>query len=621
MRQSLSPVRVNLVPSLFLEEHAGQSLGTLLQGQPGVVVRSYGGGIGLQVASFRGMGPEHTQILLEGVPLVNPQNGLFDLRMLTTDGIDRIEVVRGGNSAVYGRDAIGGVIDVIPRGVPAMAEASLGTSMGSFGSRRYWMSTAFPLGQDGGISLGSSTAYGRGNYAFSIWDGASLQKAQRENSDYRFLHTYARGEWMFSKGMRFSLFADRTASDQGTPGAVLTIANQGRARQTDERLMMGFGLEGGKEEILPWKVAGLLQNSYERYVDFLSLPSPDNYYKNVTGTMVASTRYTIWPDITVNGGVEFSNTSATGNAMPETKTRSNIGFFGGSEIRWKWLSSQVSLYPLVRYDQTSGIGGALSPKLGLNVRSEVGDVGPFLRSAATLHSSVGKDFRVPTFNQLYYAGAGGEGNPHLVPERSTSLEGGLTLDGELAGQHQFDVTYYRIVTKDRLLWLPTSSALVWSPVNVGRTTSHGAELEWRWILPGDQLRCEGNYSTITSRKTFRSSSDDPTFGKQLMYVPLETASISLLGRIPLHWSLLTAVSFWCNDTYTGTRFATEDNSVVLPGFHLVKAQAIAELELFGASIKVKYEIDNVLDQEYELISRYPMPLRNHGVSLSIHKQY
>ena len=90
-------------------------------------------------------------------------------------------------------------------------------------------------------------------------------------------------------------------------------------------------------------------------------------------------------------------------------------------------------------------------------------------------------------------------------------------------------------------------------------------------------------------------------------------------RIPIAQFLVESVSWSLGDTFTGVRYTTEDNSESLSSYHIMKANIVIESKVFDVEIKLKYEVNNLGDVGYESVPRYPMPLRNYALSLSLTK--
>jgi outer membrane receptor protein involved in Fe transport len=209
-----------------------------------------------------------------------------------------------------------------------------------------------------------------------------------------------------------------------------------------------------------------------------------------------------------------------------------------------------------------------------------------------------------------------------VPERSVSFDAGVTIGFPLGGEHEADATYYAITTEERILWQPSPSEFDWSPSNLGRTKSTGFEADYRWDLPGRLVGLTGNYNVLNARRDFSSGPTDPTFGKQLIYVPLETGSIAAIVRIPLGDSASPGIRVRVSGEYVGVRYTVDDNSLSLPPYVVLGAHlGIGFLLPEEVRMEVKLELENLTGESYEAIPRYPMPLRHQTLALTLTRTY
>ncbi len=616
-----SPSRVQQIGAEEIQASSEKNLGELLTGKTGILVRHYGVGGSLQTASFRGMSAEHSVVLLDGIPIGNVQTGLTDLSLISLGNVESIELVRGGSSAQYGSDALGGAINILTHSTSKLPFVRLDASTSSVGAQRLGVTSQLPFSDELNVRLGSAVEYGRGDFAFTIQDGARRVDASRSGSDFRSRHLFVKGSWKPSQQTHTSFMLSSYNVDRGTPGPVLSVANQGTARQSDEQLQASVSLQTQMSEELQLSVAANVQNAYERYVDRFGVFSADNYYRNILTTVQSNLHYSFSPNLVLHPGVEVGQATATGNSLEGDQSRTHAALYLGGEFHSDLVPFRISVYPSLRYDNYSSIGNAVSPKLGLNVRYASDAANSLTTFGLALHSTLGKNFRAPTFNELYYAGSGGRGNLNLNPEHSMSFDAGLTLNYSLLGLQEVDVTYYTITTDDRIQWLPTSVVSIWSPINIGKTQSYGVEVEYRWSPLPEYLSLEGNYSTFDARKRFSAFPNDQSFNKQLIYVPLETGNVALNATLPVSEGIFPKVFVQLEDTYVGQRYIAEDNSEALPSYHTLNGSVRLKLLLFGMTASLKYEMLNLLNESYEILPRYPMPLRNFSFSLSIHKSF
>ena len=109
------PASVDVVGLETIELVAPQNMAEVLDNIQGVFIKDYGGIGGIKSISLRGSSAEQVLVLMDGQRLNNAQNGQVDFGTLSTEGIEKIEIIRGGSSALYGADAVGGVVNIITK--------------------------------------------------------------------------------------------------------------------------------------------------------------------------------------------------------------------------------------------------------------------------------------------------------------------------------------------------------------------------------------------------------------------------------------------------------------------------------------------------------------------------
>ncbi|MEO8168745.1 MAG: TonB-dependent receptor plug domain-containing protein, partial [bacterium] len=135
---SLSASPITVLDQKEIQRTNATSLADLLGSVPGLFVKDYGGSSGLKTVAQRGLGPEHTLVLVNGMRVSTPQNNLVDLGLTSADEIDRVEVIHGGNSAAFGADAVAGVVNIVTSPGRDVLKASAG--VGSFGYNKMELS-------------------------------------------------------------------------------------------------------------------------------------------------------------------------------------------------------------------------------------------------------------------------------------------------------------------------------------------------------------------------------------------------------------------------------------------------------------------------------------------------
>ncbi|MBQ0768227.1 MAG: TonB-dependent receptor, partial [Bizionia sp.] len=219
----------------------------------------------------------------------------------------------------------------------------------------------------------------------------------------------------------------------------------------------------------------------------------------------------------------------------------------------------------------------------------------------TLQLNGSRNYRVPTFNDLYWQPGG---NLDLIPESSYQIDFGQQL---YFGFGQLKLNGYYITTKDLILWKPNSVG-VWSPVNISESNSYGAEVEWH-----SQFHFNSHYFKINSHYSYTVSEDAKT-KKQLIYVPFHKANISVAYNYK-------RISLFFQHAFNGEVFTSEDN---LKGrFFSLKSYDVsnvgfdfAVLNNTNHQLNLGVRVNNLFDKAYQNMAFRPMPNRNFNIQLN-----
>ena len=218
-----------------------------------------------------------------------------------------------------------------------------------------------------------------------------------------------------------------------------------------------------------------------------------------------------------------------------------------------------------------------------------------------LRSSWSKNFRVPTFNDLYYPGYS---NPALNPERSNAFDIGLSAAAGQSDRHSFQATYYDIEVQDGIV----SDAPDYIPYNIASATHRGVEVryDYRSWDDGISAYAGGSYGISLDK----SSPASPTYDKQLPYVPKFTglAGIAVqtsLFRIDIHELLM------------GLRYTDALETNLLPSYALTDIVLNKSAVVSSFSFSLQLAVKNVFDKEYQIYQVFPMPGRSFKISLGV----
>jgi vitamin B12 transporter len=465
MDQPLAEVgtTVTVVDDKQIESQKIRELGTILRQVPGVEVTQTGSPGTVTNVSIRGSSSSQTLILIDGVEINTGATGAFDIANLTTDDLDRIEVVRGAGGSLYGSQAIGGVINLITRegeGAPkfsllseggnAGTERQRGTVSGSYGKLgysgaiSYYSTNGFRPVNDGSDNLAGAlrldyhpcddttirgfARYTRSNVGlvnFSIFSGIALDPTAHQ-----------RGEFMLFKGEIEHWFSTRML---GRASAYF-VRNDIRINQTTFPGSMATEVDripdetrGGNLEVLfKWgpgirTLAGF--DFKDRWVRSFSALGFEGFPPFVSLFRARRQEYA--------GYVEQEATMLDGRLIAT----------GG-----------------VRVDGNSQFGIAVSPAWAIAI--------PIDEWGLTLRGNYSEGFRAPTFNELFFPFFG---NPALEPEISSEWDGGFTkVFGEWGS---FTATYFSRRVHNLIVAVPCPSCPFGSQAgNAGRVDTQGVEV-------------------------------------------------------------------------------------------------------------------------------------------------
>ncbi len=582
-----------------IQNSTGTTVADALQDYTGVLVREYGGGESLATASLRGAASEHVLVLVDGNRFTGFQNGLVDFNLLPLDNVARIEILHGGASALYGSDAVGGVINVITRPADSDFHAFLNASGGSYGFQRYAAQIQGGM-NDLSLLVGFSSERANNDYPFSLPPiGVFQETLHRQDADYRRQELYVNGNGKPDGQSSIDFSVQNVQADRGAPGPLFSPADASAARQTDKDITAQLRYRDEHLSAVILSLSSGFQYGYETYRD----PNPsypiNSFYKSILFNVNPQVQSVLTREDRIVAGAEFVQGILQGNDFGKTIQRSQTSGYLSNEYTREFespLFDRLVLFQTLRYDHFSDVGNALTPKLGFNLRIvPQGDL--------RIRASYGQSYRAPSFNDLYYVPFN---NPDLHPEHSRSFDAGLLADGSWWGIHSLQVTYFYANTRDRIVFDPVS----YLPVNIGRTVSQGVESAYRGTMFDGIVELFLNYTYTDARKRNSASSADSTFNKQLPLIPGNLLKATLSFRFqPFTVSLFRL--------FTGIRPANEDNSDILSA-HSITDASIAVVEPVGEwRLRAKFEVVNIFNVQYQVYPNYPMPGRTFRVEAGV----
>jgi vitamin B12 transporter len=592
------PNFVEIAKSEDIEKVKTLSFSDILKNLTSVYIRDYGGmPAQLKTISLRGTGSEHSVFLLNGMRISSYQNGVVDLSLIPVEIIDRVEVIHSNISSLYGADAIGGVINIITKGESPRKFLELTVGSGDFGYRKFNSNIS---GEFGTLAyLGSFTrSYGPGNFKYKYKIGNDEINLRRKNAHFSITNLY------------FDISAQNTSlsfvyvrSNRGIPSQTTKFDPASTANQLDWDLTLSISkLKATAKSTI--KMNFLYKNSYLRYTNndiIIAGSGIDSYSHNLFYSNLVNALFKLRQNFLISSGIETSFGLAQGNSFEKAK-RFNIGLFIGAEGNFKLkFLPEIKIYPMIRNDYFSDFGSRTVYRAGLNIKL-FGD--PILN----LKFSYGTGFRAPTFNDLYWLGSG---NKNLKPEKSNGADLGFlffsSFNKNAFNAVKFEISLFNINITDRIVWLPSrENQSIWRPINIDEVNSRGIEFAGE-VKILKLVKIAGNFSIVESIRRNKRTQDDETQNKYLIYIPKSTGNLKLeveLGNELGNFFFISQVN------YTGLRYTSETNDRWLNPYYVVDLSCGFNYEIGFFFGKAKFSVKNLLNENYETMVGYPMPLRS-----------
>lgn len=494
-RQGDAPVAVEVIDRATIEQSGSQDVAELLEQQPGVdVQRTFVGA----TVRLRGLEADHTLILVDGQRVVGRKDGTFDLSRIAVDSIERIEIVKGAASALYGSDALGGVVNIITR----EARDALSASVSVRGGVSANVPDGLPLATD--VTTGLSRRTGRWSLRLDAgWHGNRPFDLEPEDPA-----TNGNGNRQATASGRVGLDAS-DAVDLWLRGSWSVLDSRGVDARTGSALLDrrnvtedGIVVLGVDAELGPntrtTTTLGLSTFRDQFLLDQRNASGLDSYEetREILGQLTSQLVQVVGRQVVTVGFEGFqSQLFAPTRLSREQGARQRGALFAQDE--WTVTSApRLVLVPGVRGDLDSWFGGAIAPSL--TVRFD--PIDPVI-----IRASVGRGWRAPSFRELLLefsnpaVGYRILGNDELVPESSISVQSSV----EWAPSEAFSVSvqghWDRISDLIQIEAIAQDvSGLRFGYVNVAEARSAGVETTTEW-QPSEWLELQGAFTWLDAR--------------------------------------------------------------------------------------------------------------------------
>jgi vitamin B12 transporter len=398
---------ITVIPGDDFQTYHYTSIGDALRTVPGVDVRQSGSFGKTTSVSIRGANPSQVQVLVDGVRVKSPTLGQAELVDIAPDLIERIEVVRGPQSTLYGADAIGGVINIITKkGQGKVIQGSIEEQVGNYGM---WVNRGTGYGQWSLLDYSFSGSYMESNGQF-----------KHDNADQKALSGRIGLALPYDSSLAFVARWNRTDTDLPVkfvccgplPINPLIDVN---AQQQSETLILSLE---GKTRPVPWWESRARISRYENAQGFQDPVDPGYDFDFPQSSQINVERreaewinsFFVGPWSTSTVGLEYRHEEGDNKGVFKSATHTKSFFF---EQQFRFFD-RIFLTGGVRIDDSSAFGTHTTPR---------GSAAFVIKETGTrIRGSAGAGFRAPTLNELFFPGFS---NPDLQPETSFSWDVGV----------------------------------------------------------------------------------------------------------------------------------------------------------------------------------------------------
>lgn len=490
---------------------------------------------------IRGFSTSNSQIRLDGVRVSNRTFALGTvLGQLTTNSFEKIEVLKGGNAALYGSSTAGGVINLTTRS--GIGEgSSFDIEAGSFDTLRANLTHAGSVGKldyftQQSFEYTENDTFG-GNSEIPGFDNDFVQRSSVIKLDYRVNDDVVIGaSYRINDGEFESPQGGGTLTDSRTEFGSLYVD----AWLTDDwssKLTVGWFRE---DSVFLTGLFGDSENEYEQL------------------SVVWENTYNLSPETQISFGAEFEDqdfqflsVSAFGTSVIEENDQYVAGYVNVNHQ----FTDAFTVQGGVRYEDFDTFGEEVNWKFGARYN---------FKDSTVVRASVGTGFRAPTYFDLFFPGSG---NANLEAEESTSWE--VAIERNLGDNHRLELVYFESDVDSLIGGFPT--------VNIpGESTANGIEASLHGEITSE-ISYEANYTWLE-----RSFSGQPE----------QTANLSVNYKPTDKWNTGFTVAY-----VDQRNFGAEDLD------DYVKVDAYVNYQVTD-SLKLSARIENAFDESYELFSGF-----------------
>ena len=586
----------------------------------GLQLKDYGGVGGIKTVNIRSMGTNHLGIFYDGIELGNAQNGQIDLGQFSLDNVEEISLYNGQRSAIFqpasdfGNAGSVYIRTKAPRFMMGrrynlLVRAKYGSS-DTFRFSSLWEQK---LSDHISSSLSTSVLTSSGRYKFRyrrVTEDNTVAydtTAVRHNGDIWAFRIEENVRGGIADGY-WNVKAYTYHSERGIPGAIVNNVWRRGERQWDHNTFGQAVFQKSFGDKFSTKALAKYAYYVTRYVNNDETQiHVDNTYRQQEMYFSTSNVYEILSKWSVSMSYDFKWNKLNANMVDFAFPHRYSNFVSlATALTLSRFQAQASVVEQVvkdhvKYGMSSPSRSTLTPAFFVNVY-------PFNSKLLAVRAFAKKSFRMPTFNDLYYADMG---NSKLNPESALQYDLGFVLNKDwkqgIVDHLRLQVDGYYNTVHDKIVAYPKGQQFRWTMLNLGKVHIKGVDaMAEVGLEPAKDWKV-----TARLQYTYQDARDvtDPNtsyYKDQIPYIPWNSGS-AILGLSWREWDL--SYSF----IYSGERYSQQENIL----YNHLQPWYTHDMSVAYHARKwsTRLDVNNIFSQDYDVILNYPMPKRNYMLTL------
>ena len=586
----------------------------------GLQLKDYGGVGGIKTVNIRSMGTNHLGIFYDGIELGNAQNGQIDLGQFSLDNVEEISLYNGQRSAIFQPASdFGNAGSVYIR--TKAPRFIMGRRYNLLVRAKYGSSDTFRFSSlweqklsdhiSSSLSTGVLTSSGRYKFRYRrVTEDNTVAydtTAVRHNGDIWAFRVEGNVRGGIADGY-WNVKAYTYHSERGIPGAIVNNVWRRGERQWDHNTFGQAVFQKSFGDKFSTKALAKYAYYVTRYVNNDETQiHVDNTYRQQEMYFSTSNVYEILSKWSVSMSYDFKWNKLNANMVDFAFPHRYSNFVSlATALTLSRIQAQASLVEQVvkdhvKYGASSSSRSTLTPAFFVNVY-------PFESKLLAVKAFAKKSFRMPTFNDLYYADMG---NSKLNPESALQYDLGFVLNKDwkqgIVDHFRLQVDGYYNTVHDKIVAYPKGQQFRWTMLNLGKVHIKGVDAMTEVGLePAKDWKV-----TARLQYTYQDARDvtDPNtsyYKDQIPYIPWNSGS-AILGLSWREWDL--SYSF----IYSGERYSQQENIL----YNHLQPWYTHDMSVAYHARKwsTRLDVNNIFIQDYDVILNYPMPKRNYMLTL------